>query len=198
MGLHWITFAKIAGPLVPRIRQEMLDWAPKPADGNEPKSANGSVFLVTEPASIERMHTLAHMLQVHAIAPPIVHYERLIDPWTVAPILWVYERLRGLDANLRVARSDALGYLIAQPRDWVAFMERLDTLRTKIYSGDGFSVEDRRLFAHIVECAASWEALLAASGVERAVLVLGEGVGGSWLDEEVKAAVTELPTWYDG
>jgi hypothetical protein len=197
LGTHWISFAKITGPLVPRLRHEMLRWTSKPADGDEPQWVNGDTFLVKEPTAIARMQSLAHLFEAKATAPPIVHFERVLDPWTVCPILTIYGQLRGRDANLRIARSDVLDYLLMQPCNWSEFIEQLRRLRADQCTGNEHHSEYELLISHLFDCANSWETLLAKNGIARAILLIGQAVGGSWLDEEVVANSTSMPVWYD-
>ena len=199
MSTHWITIAKVAGPLVNLIRGEMLNWtAAGPGDGEEPKSVNGDVFLVKEKHSVRRMHELAGLLETNATLPPIVYYERLIDPWTVCPLLVIYTEFRERQANLRLARSDGLDYLLIQPSFWPNFKEELLRIQTRRCTGNAQNREHELLIAHIINCAVAWESLLSAHGIHQAIVMTSQGVAPSWLDSEVVAMSEKIPPWYEG
>jgi hypothetical protein len=188
---------KIAGPFVSILRKEIVSWTlPRPADGEEPQYVSGDLFLVQRETDLKRMQQLVDQLSYEEPAPPLVYFARLLDPWTVAPVLSIYSALRGRGMRLRLARSDSLDCLFIHPSDWASLLNELARYRNERENNAPEQQERDRLFVQLTECAGSWENLLSATYIERAVLIASLAIGGSWLDEEVLEGSLVLPSWY--
>jgi hypothetical protein len=197
MATQWISLSKIAGPLVRRLRQDMLTWTSAgPADGEEPQFINGDLFLVKDEPAKKKMRQLEAFLEARAHQPPILYYEKLMDPWTAGPTFQIYHTLRNRNANLRFARSDSLILLLIEPSCWSDFTEELLHIQGERAWG-AVEAEFEVLIAHVIHCAASWEKLLSAHGIDRAIIISSRSVDVGWNDEDVINGCKGLPSWYE-
>ncbi len=197
MAIHWVTLTKIAGPLVARISQDILTWTPNgPPEGEEPASIGSDSDEVKDENSIKSLRRLPALLEVQAPRPPVIYFEKILDPWTTAPLLVVYNALRGRKGNLRLASSDGLDMLLIQPSCWSGFVEELLRIQTEQFPGGPKATEFEVLFGHIVHCAISWEPLLSAHGIRQAMVFFSRALDISLLDSELIEGCIPLPSWY--
>jgi hypothetical protein len=195
MATQWIALAKIVGPIVKEIRQEFVDWTcSRPADGEEPNlTSKDGWFVVKEEDAKARMQVLGDLLESHAHRPPVIYYEKLLDPWTAGPLFVLYTMLRNRNLNLRVARGDVLDYLLIQPDRWDDFKEAILNI-TQARSFHDTEIELERLISHLLQCGLAWERLLSG---DRAIIVSFRSMDTGWLDAEVSASQLALPSWYE-
>lgn len=188
---------KLAGPIIHHIRAEMCSWTTSgPPDGEEPRWVNGSIFEVSEPRFVRRMESLSVQLEENAHEPPIVFYDRFVDPWTFGPALEIYTRLRGQNAGIRLARSrNSVEYLLIQPQNWGRFTEYLLQLHEEIQR-QGVHPESINLIDRLRMCALAWDKLLSRTQICRAVLIICRSIDISWIDEDVLNGCN-VPKWYD-
>ncbi len=196
MATQWITFAKITGPMVARVRQEMLRWtAACPPDGEEPRFVNGDLFQVKDEEANARMLRLAAAIERHAAYPPIGYFAKWVDPWTVAGALVIYSWLRGRRCRLRLACGKRIDMLLIQPESWPRFRRRLIAIRQ---ARPGATFEEKVILSHLIQAAIAMDSLYQIHQIDRAILVVRQAVDISCTSDEHLAAARSVPEWYEG
>src|SRR5262245_28328600 len=88
MGTHWVTIAKIAGPLVTQLQQLFFSWVTTSRDnkaGIQEPSLHAAMLHDTQ--RLRAFTNLIAAIDANATTPPIVAYCRILDSWTVTPSL---------------------------------------------------------------------------------------------------------------
>jgi hypothetical protein len=164
--------------------------------------------------SVEQMVVLRDALEAHADLPPVVFFRKYVDPWTIGLAADAMRLLGPQD-------GEPLGELIApflqalrSREGWsdpieMALFTPTAPGRLKEVLGEGLAwyhptnpdrghdwFERRELYQALAACAEGWAELLAAQRVDSATVLAFQPLGGSWSDEEVAAAVGEVPSWF--
>ncbi len=136
---------------------------------------------VETPHGREKEEHLLEWIIRHGETPPILYRSEHVDLWSMGDVFaGAVEKLTGgppLTWNF-APREVFAGWLPAAPR--------LNLPRNA-------SVETRWLHARLKEAAASWDGF----AKRRLLLLIRTVLGGLWMDEEVTAAVEEMPAWWE-
>jgi hypothetical protein len=212
MSTNWITVAKLAGPVVRLFEEKFAAWRSELVEKSlrlTYKDLGGKKFVVESTKYLESgqdgpivsdMLRLSREIESHADRPPVVYFRKYLDPWSSGPGFFFTA-----DWEMGEFKDDA--YRVPSSRITLAFLrltkrsrlreelaDELRLIRRRRAVGD---VEWRWYLRALRECVAAREPFLESHGLETALVLSFETMGGYWDDEEVIRESSGFPAWLD-